>query len=51
VGRGKFGPVPPNDKVWRQFKGFKVTTTKIRVLVYGSPDKVARIAEVEAWTP
>jgi len=51
VGRGKFGPVSPNDKVWTKFKGFTVTTTKIRVLVYGSPDKVARIAEVEAWAP
>jgi len=51
VGRGKFGPVLPNDKVWTKFKGFTVTTTKIRVLVYGAQDKTARIVEVEAWTP
>ncbi len=50
-GRGKFAPTPLNDKAWRQFKGFKVTTNKIRVLVNASNDKVARIAEVEAWTP
>jgi hypothetical protein len=51
-GRGKFGPSPPNDKVWRQFGGFKITTSKIRVVVKAAAaDKVARIAEVEAWTP
>jgi hypothetical protein len=52
-GRGKFAPSPLNDKVRIQFKfkGFKVTTDKIRVLVNASPDTVARIVEVEAWTP
>jgi hypothetical protein len=49
VGRGKFAP-SPNDKVWRQFTGFKVTTDKIRIVVKAGKDNTySRIVEVEAW--
>jgi hypothetical protein len=43
------GSVTGNNKVWRQFNFTAVTTTKVRVLVNGSPDGYGRLTEVEAW--
>jgi hypothetical protein len=44
------GNVTANNKVWRQFVGPIIKTSKIRVNVTGSGDGFARMAEVEAWT-
>lgn len=44
------GNVTNNDKVWRTFTFPDITTSKIRVLVTGSPDGWSRLTELEAWS-
>ena len=43
------GGVTNNNKVWTKVVFSPVQTTKIRILVNGSPDGYSRITEVEAW--
>jgi hypothetical protein len=44
------GQVTGNNKVWRKFTFDNITTTKIRVFVYGAADNAySRIVEVEAY--
>ena len=45
------GSVTNNSLVWKKFSFANITTSKIRVVVNGSSDGVARIVELEAWTP
>jgi RHS repeat-associated protein len=44
------GSVPGNNLVWKKVTFTPVTTAKIRIVVSGAADGVARIAEVEAYT-
>lgn len=43
------GSVSGNNKVWRQFSGLNVQTTRIRVQVNGALNGYSRIVELEAW--
>ena len=43
------GSVSGNNFVWRKLTFPAVTTSKIRVVVTGASDGVARVAELEAW--
>jgi RHS repeat-associated protein len=43
------GSVSNNNLVWRKFNFAAITTTKVRVVVNGAVDGVARINELEAW--
>lgn len=43
------GAVTGNNKVWRQFAGLDISTTKLRVTISDSSDDYGRIAELEAW--
>ncbi|MET0624140.1 MAG: RHS repeat-associated core domain-containing protein [Pyrinomonadaceae bacterium] len=43
------GSVSGNSLVWRKVSFPAVTTSKIRVVVNGAADAVARVVEVEAW--
>jgi hypothetical protein len=45
------GAITNNNLVWRNVVFSPITTSKIKVTVNGTVDGVARIAEVEAWTP
>lgn len=41
--------VTGNDKVWRQFSGLSITTTKIRLYITAVLAGTARVVEIEAW--
>jgi RHS repeat-associated protein len=43
------GAISGNSLVWKKLTFTSITTTKIRLVVTGSSDGVARIVEVEAW--
>ena len=43
------GSITGNNLVWRKITFPPVTTTKIRVIVNAAPDRIARIAEVQAF--
>ncbi|MGA9997905.1 MAG: Ig-like domain-containing protein [Pyrinomonadaceae bacterium] len=43
------GNVTNNNLVWRRFTFAPLTTNKIRVLSYSSPDSWSRATEIEAW--
>jgi RHS repeat-associated protein len=43
------GSITGNNLVWKKINFSAITATKIRVVVNGAIDGVARIAEVEAW--
>lgn len=43
------GNVTGNNKVWCKFAFSPITTSKIRVLTFSSPDGWSRISELEAW--
>jgi RHS repeat-associated protein len=45
------GSMSGNNLVWKKINFSAVTTSKIRVVVNAAVDGVARIAEVEAYTP
>lgn len=45
------GSVVNNNLVWKKISFAALTTTKIQVVVNLTVDNVARIAEIEAWTP
>src|SRR5437899_4327622 len=45
------GSVTNNNLAWKKFSFANITTAKIRVVVNAASDGVARLAEVEAWTP
>ena len=45
------GSITGNNLVWRKVTFTPITTNKIRVVVNAAVDGVARISEVEAWTP
>lgn len=44
------GSITGNNLVWRKINFPAITTSKIRVVVNASPDTIARIVELEAWT-
>jgi len=43
------GSITGNSLVWKKLTFSNITTSKIRVVVNGSSDGVARIVELEAW--
>ncbi|HXM47489.1 MAG TPA: hypothetical protein VN956_06435 [Pyrinomonadaceae bacterium] len=45
------GQITGNNLLWKKVTFAGVTTSKIRVVVNSSSDSVARLTEVEAWTP
>ena len=44
------GSIIGNNLVWKKLNFSAIATSKIRVVVNASPDKVARVVEVEAYT-